>query len=67
MNMNMQEQLRQLQSNPREFIQRAGLNIPEEMMNDPKQMVMHLINTQQVGGGKLQQIMQMVRQMGVKI
>ena len=67
MNMNMQEQLRQLQSNPREFIQRAGLNVPEEMMNDPKQMVMHLINTQQVGGGRLQQIMQMVRQMGVKI
>ena len=66
MNMNMQEQLRQLQSNPREFIQRAGMNIPEEMMNDPKQMVMHLINTQQVGGGRLQQIMQMVRQMGVK-
>ena len=66
MNMNMQEQLRQLQSNPREFIQRAGLNVPEEMMNDPKQMVMHLINTQQVGGGRLQQIMQMVRQMGVK-
>lgn len=67
MNMNMQEQLRQLQSNPREFIQRAGLNVPEEMMNDPKQMVMHLINTQQVGGGRLQQIMQMVRKMGVKI
>ena len=67
MNMNMQEQLRQLQSNPREFIQRAGLNVPEEMMNDPKQMVMHLINTQQVGGGRLQQIMQMVRQMGMKI
>ena len=67
MNMNMQEQLKQLQSNPREFIQRAGLNVPEEMMNDPKQMVMHLINTNQVGGGRLQQIMQMVRQMGMKI
>ena len=51
MNMNMQEQLKQLQSNPREFIQRAGLNVPEEMLNNPKQMVMHLINTNQVGGG----------------
>ena len=67
MNMNMQEQLKQLQSNPREFIQRAGLNVPEEMLNNPKQMVMHLINTNQVGGGRLQQIMQMVRQMGMKI
>ena len=67
MNMNMQEQLKQLQRNPREFIQRAGLNVPEEMLNNPKQMVMHLINTNQVGGGRLQQIMQMVRQMGMKI
>ena len=68
MNMNnMQEQLKQLQSNPREFIQRAGLNVPEEMLNNPKQMVMHLINTNQVGGDRLQQIMQMVRQMGMKI
>ena len=67
MNMNMQEQLRQLQSNPREFIQRAGLNVPEEMMNDPKQMVMHLINTQQVGGPMLQRILPMIRQMGGKI
>ena len=67
MNMNMQEQLKQLQSNPREFIQRAGVNVPEEMLNNPKQMVMHLINTNQVGGGRLQQIVQMVKQMGMKI
>ena len=64
---NMQEQLRKLQSDPKGFLQRAGVNVPEEMMNNPQQMVMHLINTNQVGGGRLQQIMQMVRQMGVKI
>ena len=63
MNMNMQEQLRQLQSNPREFIQRAGLNVPEEMLNNPKQMVMHLINTNQVGGPMLQRVMPMINQM----
>ena len=68
MNMNnMQEQLKQLQSNPREFIQRAGLNVPEEMMNNPKQMVMHLINTNQVGGPMLQRVLPMIRQMGGKI
>ena len=67
MNMNMQEQLKQLQSNPREFIQRAGMNVPEEMMNDPKQMVMHLINSGQVGGPMLQRILPMIRQMGGKI
>ena len=65
MNMNeIQEKLRRLQSNPREFIQKAGVDIPEEMMNDPKAMVMHLINTGQVKGQALQQVMPMIRQMG---
>ena len=59
----MQEQLRQLQSNPQQFIQQAGWNIPPEMMNDPKQMVMHLINSGQVGGPALQRVMPMIRQM----
>lgn len=59
----MQEQLRQLQNNPQQFIQQAGWNIPPEMMNDPKQMVMHLINSGQVGGPALQRVMPMIRQM----
>lgn len=59
----MQEQLRQLQSNPQQFIQQAGWNIPPELMNDPKQMVMHLINSGQVGGPALQRVMPMIRQM----
>lgn len=65
--MNMQEALRQLQSNPREFIQRAGVNIPEELMNDPRAMVMHLINTNQVNSPVMQRIMPMIRQMGGKL
>ena len=63
MNNRMQEQLRQLQSNPQQFIQQAGWNIPPELMNDPKQMVMHLINSGQVGGPALQRVMPMIRQM----
>ena len=59
----MQEQLRQIQSNPQQFIQQAGWNIPPELMNDPKQMVMHLINSGQVGGPALQRVMPMIRQM----
>ena len=61
--MNMQEALQQLQRNPREFIQRAGVNIPEELMNDPRGMVMHLINTNQVNNPMMQRIMPMIRQM----
>ena len=64
MNNNMQEMLRQIQSNPKEFIQRAGKNVPDEMLNDPKAIVMHLINTNQVSGPMMQMIMPMIRSMG---
>ena len=62
--MNMQEALRQLQSNPEAFIKQMGVNVPAEIMNNPQAMVMHLINTNQVGGQMLQRIMPMIRQMG---
>ena len=66
MNMTNQnlEMLQKLQRNPREFIQKAGVNIPEEMINDPKAMVQHLIMTGQVSNPMLQQVMPMIRQMG---
>ena len=63
MNQNM-EMLQKLQNNPKEFIQKAGMNIPEEIMNDPKAMVQHLIMTGQVSSPMLQRIMPMIRQMG---
>ena len=64
---NMQNALMQLQKNPKEFIQKAGVNVPDEIMNDPKAMVMRLINSGQVGGPALQRIMPMIRQMGGKV
>ena len=64
MNYNMQDALRKLQSNPKEFLQRAGMNVPDEMMNNPQEIVMHLINTGQVNSPALQRIMPMIRQMG---
>ena len=64
---NMQEMLQKLQSDPREFIRQAGMNVPEEIMGDPQAMVMHLIRTNQVGGPILQRIMPMIRQLGRKI
>lgn len=62
--MNMQEALRQLQSNPEAFLKQAGLTVPPEMLNNPQAMVMHLINTNQIGGNMMQRIMPMIRQMG---
>ena len=64
MNGDMMEKLRQLQNDPREFIRQAGAQVPEEMMHDPKAMVMHLIQTGQVSGPMMQRIMPMIRMMG---
>lgn len=65
MNMpNMQEALRMLQSDPRSFLKQAGMNVPEELMNNPQAIVKHLINTNQVGGQMLQRIMPMIQSMG---
>ena len=64
--MNIQEAIQRIQRNPQEFFRQAGVNVPQEIMNDPQAIVMHLINTQQVGGNMLQRIMPMIRQMGGK-
>ena len=65
MNNNMQEMLRSLQSNPKEFFQKAGVSVPDEMINNPQAMVMHLIQTGQVKSPMLQRIMPMIQQMNI--
>ena len=61
--MNMQEALRQLQSNPAEFFKQAGMNVPTELLNDPQAMVMHLINSGKVSNPILQMVMPMIQRM----
>lgn len=62
----MSEKLRQLQSDPGAMAQKAGYQIPQELLGDPKAMVQHLINSGQVSNPLLQRIMPMIRQMGGK-
>ena len=61
-----QEQLQQIKTNPIEMGKEKGYTIPEELAGDPKAMVMHLINSGQVGGPLLQKVRQMMWQMGCK-
>ena len=61
-----QEQLQQLMNDPKGMAERAGFKIPDEIMGDPKQMVMHLINSGQVSSPVLNRIMPMIRQMNGK-
>ena len=63
---NQQEQLQQLMNYPKGMAERAGFRIPDEIMGDPKRMVMHLINSGQVSSPVLNRIMPMIRQMNGK-
>lgn len=58
-----QAQMQNLQKNPIGMAQQAGYQIPENLAGDPKGMVMHLIQTGQVGGPALQRIMPMIQRL----
>ena len=58
------KQLQQIQNDPCGMAQKAGYNIPQEISNDPKAMVQHLIMTGQVSNPLLQRIMPMIQKMG---
>ena len=63
---NMDLQLQQLRNNPQQFVKQAGWDIPQELMGNPQAMVMHLIQTGQVGGAAMQRILPMIRQINVR-
>jgi len=54
-----QQLISQLRQNPAALLQQAGLNIPSGM-NDPQQIIQHLLQSGQVPQQRYQQIMQMM-------
>ena len=58
-----QEQMDQVKNDPIGMAKQKGFNIPDELANDPKSMVQHLIMTGQVSNPMLQRIMPMVQSM----
>jgi len=58
-----QMNLQQLQQDPIGTARQAGYNIPKQLAGNPQAMVQHLLQSGQIGGAKLQQAMNMVRQM----
>ena len=62
-NYNVQTALRRLQDNPKEFLKKFGANVPDELMNDPQAIVMHLIQTGQVRNPMIEKIMPMINQL----
>lgn len=59
-----QPNIQQVQSNPIAMARQAGYQIPENLANDPKAMVMHLIQSGQISNPMLQRIMPMIQRMG---
>lgn len=56
----------QLQANPVGMLSKAGYSIPEELNGNPQAMVMHLMQSGQIGGPMMQRIAPMLQKMGVR-
>ena len=55
----MRQEIGSIKANPGSYLLQHGFNIPDGM-TDPKQITQHLLQTGQVGGGRLQQVMRML-------
>lgn len=58
-----QPNLQQIQKDPIGMARQAGYNIPDNLAGNPQAMVQHLIQSGQIGGPKLQQIMPMMQRL----
>lgn len=65
--MNPMQMVQQLKQNPAQMLSQAHLNVPQNMMNNPQQIVNHLVQSGQVPQGRLNAAMQMAQRMGFNI
>ena len=55
----MRTEIGRIQADPGAYLQQRGFTIPQGM-TDPRQITQHLLQSGQVGQGRLQQIMRML-------
>jgi hypothetical protein len=55
----MRQEIGNIKSNPGSYLKGRGFNIPDGM-SDPKQITQYLLQSGQVGGNRLQQVMRMI-------
>ena len=65
--MNPMQMVQQLKQNPAQFLGQAHMNVPQNMMNNPQQIVNHLVQSGQVPQDRLNSAMQMAQKMGFNI
>ena len=66
LNQQPQMNMQQLQNDPIGAAKQAGYQIPDSLRNDPRGMVMHLMQTGQIKAPMMQRIMPMMQKMGIK-
>lgn len=59
--MNPMQMLQQLRQNPAAFLRQAGLNVPDNL-NDPNQIIQHLMNSKQITQQQYERARQMAAQ-----
>lgn len=62
----MNTAMEQLKANPAGMLKQAGYSVPGNVGNDPQKMVMHLIQSGQVGGPMMRMIQPMLARLGMK-
>ena len=65
--MNPMQMVQQLKQNPAQMLNHAHLNVPQNMMNNPQQIVNHLVQSGQIPQQRLQAAMQTMQRMGFNI
>ena len=61
MNNQMMNMLNQLRQNPMQILSKR-FNLPQEMANNPQEIIQHLLNTGQISQGQVNDAMQMKKQ-----
>lgn len=59
--MSFPQMLKQLKQNPMQFLMQKGFNVPQEISNDPNQIIQYLMNNGKVSQEKYNQVMQRVQ------
>ena len=66
LNQQPQMNMQQLQNDPIGAAKQAGYQIPDSLRNDPRGMVMHLMQTGQLSSPMMQKIMPLMQRFGLK-
>ncbi len=62
MNMQILQMLNQFRQNPMQLLAQRGINIPQNITNDPQAIIQYMLNNGMVNQQQVNQAMQMVKQ-----